>query len=199
MLVHAPAPGKRSTPRWRLPVAGRRIALVAGLAFGPVLAGTVLAAPAVPTWDEETSSTTSERALVGLTNLSRASEGLEPLGIDAELTAFARWRSRDMAIRGYFSHAIPPAGGRVFEVIQGEGYCFNLAGENIGWNTYPDEVATDQIQHAFLASPGHRANVVSDRWDAIGVGAWKAPGGRKFWTVLFADTCGDAPEQLLGS
>lgn len=199
MLVHAPAAGERSIPRRRLRVTGRRLALVGGLAFGLVIAGTVLAAPAAPGWDDETFSVGSEGALVGLTNLSRASDGLPALGVDAELTAIARWRSRDMAIRGYFSHAIPPAGGRVFEVIQGEGYCFNLAGENIGWNTHPDDVATDQIQRAFLASPGHRANVLSERWDAIGVGAWKAPGGRKFWTVLFADVCGDAPEQLIGS
>lgn len=198
MLVHAPAAGERSTPGRRLLIT-RRLALVAGLTFGLALAGTVLAAPAAPAWDDATFSAGSEQALVGLTNGSRASESLPPLAIDPELTAIARWRSEDMATRDYFSHAIPPAGGRVFEVIQGEGYCFNLAGENIGWNTYPDDVATDQIQVAFLASPGHRANVLSERWDAIGIGAYKAPGGRKLWTVLFADACGDAPEQLFGS
>jgi uncharacterized protein YkwD len=182
-----------------LPVTPRQLALVAGLAFGLVVAGTVLAAPAAPGWEDETFGAGSEAALVALTNASRASEGLAPLGVDPQLTTIARWRSRDMAIRGYFSHAIPPAGGRVFEVLQGDGYCFNLAGENIGWNTYPDDVATDQIQRAFLASAGHRANVVSEQWGAIGVGAWKAPGGRKFWTVLFADACGYAKEPLLGS
>ncbi|HEV8489012.1 MAG TPA: CAP domain-containing protein [Candidatus Limnocylindrales bacterium] len=181
-----------------LTVKNRKRAALAGLAFGLLVAGTVLAAPAEQVWDDGTFSARSEGALVALTNLSRVSERLAPLDVDPRLTAIARWRSQDMAIRGYFSHAIPPGGGTVFETIQADGYCFTLAGENIGWNTHPDSVATDQIQRAFLASPGHRGNVLGQGWNAIGVGAWKAQGGRKLWTVLFADACGDVMEPRLG-
>jgi hypothetical protein len=70
------------------------------------------------------------------------------------------------------------------------GYCFNLAGENIGWNTYADDVATAQIHQMFMDSPGHRENIMGRAWDVIGIGAYKGPGGKKMWTVLFADKCG---------
>jgi uncharacterized protein YkwD len=172
-----------------LTITRRRLAAVAGLAFGLALAGTVLgAAPPAP-WAVETFDPASETQLLLLTNQSRTDAGVTPLDVDAQLAEIARWRSRDMADRHYFSHSIPPLGGKVFEVIQARHYCFVLAGENIGWNTYPDAVATAEIQLAFLQSPGHRANVLSSRWQVLGVGAFKGSDGRKLWTVLFAEPC----------
>jgi hypothetical protein len=147
------------------------------------LAGPVLG------WDAGTFSSASESELFGLTNQARAAAGLKPLKSDSELASLARWRSLDMGERGYFSHSIPPGGGMVFDVMQDQGYCFKLAGENIGWNTYPDDGATAAIQQMFMDSPGHRANVLGDQWDVMGIGAFKGLDGKMFWTVLFADTC----------
>ncbi len=65
-----------------------------------------------------------------------------------------------------------------------------MAGENIGWNNYPDDIATAAIQQAFMGSAGHRANIMGKTWDVIGIGAYKGPTGKKMWTVLFADKCG---------
>ena len=65
-----------------------------------------------------------------------------------------------------------------------------MAGENIGWNDYPDDVATAQIQSMFMGSSGHRANILGKAWDRIGIGAYKGADGKKMWTVLFADKCG---------
>ena len=89
----------------------------------------------------------------------------------------------------YFSHDIPGV-GNVFRRLDSDGYCYELAGENIGWDDDADEVAPAAIQAMFLASPDHRSNILEARWDAIGVGAFKAADGRKMWTVLFADRCG---------
>ena len=50
-----------------------------------------------------------------------------------------------MIIRDYFSHTIPGY-GKVFDKLDANGYCYAVAGENIGWNTYPDDVATAAIQ-----------------------------------------------------
>src|SRR5687767_14132615 len=77
--------------------------------------------------------------------------------------------------------------------MQRRGYCFKLAGENIGWNNYPDDIATEAIHQMLLDSPGHRRNIVGEAWDHIGIGAYKGPTGKKMWTVLFADKCGPAP------
>ena len=93
-------------------------------------------------------------------------------------------------MRDYFSHQIPPDGHTVFYVMSNAGYCYNLAGENIGWNNYPDDSATDEIQTMFMNSPDHRANILGPAWDSIGIGAYKGPDGKKMWAVVFADKCG---------
>jgi uncharacterized protein YkwD len=145
-------------------------------------------------WDANSFSSAAESQLVALTNQARTSRGLPALKVDSALTSIARWRSKDMMVRDYFSHDIPkPPGGRVFNEMDRRGYCYSLAGENIGWNTYPDDVATQQIQQMFMASAGHRSNILGTRWDHIGVGAYKGSTGKKIWTVLFADKCGSAP------
>jgi uncharacterized protein YkwD len=144
-------------------------------------------------WDANSFSWAAESQLVALTNQARTSRGLPALKVDSALTSIARWRSKDMIVRDYFSHDIPsPPGGRVFNEMDRRGYCYSLAGENIGWNNYPDDVATQQIQQMFMASSGHRANILSTRWDHIGVGAYKGSTGKKTWTVLFADKCGSS-------
>ena len=140
-------------------------------------------------WDDSSFSASSEDDLVALTNRSRASAGLKALTVSAKLKAVARWRSKDMIERDYFSHDIPGYGS-VFTKLDDEGYCYKLAGENIGWNTYPDDVATAAIQQMFMDSPGHRQNIMGEAWDVIGIGAFKAPSGKKMWTVLFADRSG---------
>src|SRR5262245_44581885 len=168
----------------------RRLALVVAFAFGVTSAGWLAVPSTALAWDAGTFSSASEQELVALTNQTRAAAGLRTLKVDAALRSIARSRSKDMIQRDYFSHDIPPSGKTVFDVMQDKGYCFTLAGENIGWNTYPDDQATATIHQMFLDSPGHRSNIVGKRWEAIGIGAYKGPGGKKMWTVLFADKCG---------
>ena len=134
-------------------------------------------------------SSASEKQLIALTNQSRAAAGLKALKVDSTLTSVARWRSKDMIVRDYFSHDIPGY-GKVFKKLDSRGYCYKLAGENIGWNDYPDDEATAQIHQMFMDSSGHRANILGKSWDVIGVGSYKGSDGRKMWTVLFADKCG---------
>jgi uncharacterized protein YkwD len=160
------------------------------VAFGLTSVG-LLAAPATTlAWDSNTFSSTSEHQLVTLTNQARASAGLRSLRVDSTLTSIARWRSKDMIVHNYFSHTIYGTSYNVFHVLDQKGYCYKIAGENIGWNNYPDDVATTTIQRQFMDSPDHRANIMGKAWDVIGVGAYKGPTGKKMWTVLFADRCG---------
>jgi uncharacterized protein YkwD len=168
----------------------RRIALGLAIAFGITAMGLLASAGPTYAWDANSFNSSSERELVSLTNQARAAAGLRALKVDSALTSIARWRSKDMIVRNYFSHNIPPSGKMVFSVLDSKGYCYSLAGENIGWNNYPDDVATRTIQRQFMASSDHRGNILGKRWDSIGVGAYKGPDGKKMWTVLFADKCG---------
>jgi uncharacterized protein YkwD len=167
----------------------RRTALAIALLFGVSSVFTLAAPPDTFAWDTNTFSYSSAADLVALTNRSRASAGLKALKVDSKLAGVARWRSKDMIQRDYFSHTIPGY-GKVWDKLHAIGYCYKVGGENIGWNNYPDDVATAAIHKMFMGSSGHRANILGRAWDVIGIGAYKGPTGKKMWTVLFADKCG---------
>jgi len=138
----------------------RRLAMLVVLAFAATSIGVLSLPSTTLAWSANTFNSSSERQLVSLTNQARASAGLRSLRVDSTLTAIARSRSKDMIVRNYFSHNIPPSGYLVFHILDTKGYCYKIAGENIGWNTYPDDVATAEIQGAFMGSSGHRANIL---------------------------------------
>jgi uncharacterized protein YkwD len=150
---------------------------------------TVAAPSPAAAWDGGTFSYSSAADLVALTNRSRASAGLKALKVDSRLASVARWRSKDMIQRDYFSHTIPGY-GKVWDKLRAIGYCYKVGGENIGWNNYPDDIATAAIHKMFMGSSGHRANILGKAWDVIGIGAYKGSTGKKMWTVIFADKCG---------
>lgn len=165
-----------------------------GMATSTATAAAAPAAAAAPTavrasWGVDRPDAPSEDILASLTNRSRVDGGMRTLGIDLELAELARWRSRDMAERGYFSHSIPPAGTKVFDELSARGYCYLLAGENIGWLSGPDGGTEERIQRMFLASEKHRDVLMGAAWDVVGVGSWKRADGRHYWTVLFAERC----------
>jgi uncharacterized protein YkwD len=168
----------------------RRIVAMTAIAFVLTSVGLLAAPRATLAWDTNSFSSASESQLVSLTNQARAAAGLKSLKVDSKLTAIARWRSKDMIVRDYFSHTILGTNYNVFHVLDQKGYCYHVAGENIGWNNYPDDVATNTIQRQFMDSAGHRANILGKAWDAVGIGAYKGPDGTKMWTVIFADRCG---------
>jgi uncharacterized protein YkwD len=167
----------------------RPAALLVALAFVATSAFSLATPAATLAWSAGSANSASEKQLVALTNQSRAAAGLKALRVDSTLTSVARWRSKDMINRDYFSHDIPGY-GKVYRKLDAVGYCYKVAGENIGWNTYPDGEATAQIHQMFMGSSGHRGNILGRSWDVIGVGSYKGADGKKMWTVLFADKCG---------
>jgi uncharacterized protein YkwD len=166
----------------------RRSSAAFALAVAATVAGLLATPAAAVAWDSHAGRAASEAALTALTNQSRGSAGLGSLRVDPELVALARWRSQDMAERDYFSHRIPPHGSRVFDRLQDRGYCFRVAGENIGWLAGGAGAAAD-IQRRFLESETHRDVIMGSAWDVVGVGSYERDDGRTFWTVLFADAC----------
>src|ERR1700690_3850503 len=175
------------------PAAPAHLALMLAIALVATSAGLLALPGRAFGWSDNSFSATAEQQLFTLTNQARASAGLPTLGWDATLAGIARWRSQDMATRDYFSHNIPPSGEMVFDVMDQQGYCYQLAGENIGWNNYPDDQATDVVQNDFMNSPGHRQNIMGPAWNVAGIGAYKLADGRKFYRGLFAKTKGWGP------
>ena len=168
----------------------RRMRIV-GVAIVFALVAVLGATGTTHAWAAGTFSDGDEQLLFALTNQDRASAGLSALVDDGYLHQEARWRAKDMGDRNYFSHEIPPDGRMVFAYMQSDGYCFRVAGENIGLTTFGDSDATTTLEQAFLGSPEHRDNIMGG-WTNMSVGAYEAPDGRKLYSVLFSVPCGTA-------
>jgi uncharacterized protein YkwD len=118
-------------------------------------------------------------------NAERAKAGLAPLRLDAGLEAVARRRAQDMAERGYFSHT-SPSGETAFTLIAAAGVDAPYAGENIGYNTYPDVTSAAAILSGFLGSAPHRQNILDPRYTRVGVASAVGANGTRYYAVVFA-------------
>ncbi len=170
----------------------RRLAAMVALAFATTSLGLLAVPRPAFAWSAGEYSGGSESMLISLQNQARASAGKKSLKLDADLRVIARWRSKDMIDRDYFSHTIKGTDHNVFWYMQHEyGYCFKVAGENIGtvkWKGASEEDATNWVFDAFMKSEGHRDNIMGNAWDVVAVGAYKGPDDKFMWTVLFADS-----------
>jgi hypothetical protein len=147
-----------------------------------VLPATVLA------WDAKTFSASDESRLVTLVNQRRASAGLSALATDGTLTSVARSRSKRMGDTSTYSHTV--GGATAFDDLRAAGYCFLDAAENIAWNSYPDDQATQVAWQSMTGSSPHLANILGSAYTRIGVGAYKAADGTHVYVLLFVRACG---------
>ena len=181
-------PGMEQLPASAARPRGQRLrAAAVAMAFAAIC---VVASPGTTfAWAVTSFSTADEQLLFTLTNQDRASANLPALTNDTFLHKEAEWRAQDMGDNNYFSHNIPPDNKMVFAYMSAAGYCYKVAGENIGLSTYGDGEATAHLEIAFMGSPSHRANILGT-WARMGIGAYKAADGRKLYTVLFSIPCG---------
>jgi uncharacterized protein YkwD len=124
----------------------------------------------------------NEAAILCLTNAMRKAHDLDPAvaGVQApprlvrndQLALAARKHSKDMAARDYFSHDAPaPNGVTLQDRVTKEGYCSvgcTLIAENIGWAS--GAPTPRQIVDLWMASEGHRANILNPGLREIGIG-----------------------------
>lgn len=121
-------------------------------------------------------ATASEEAqFVALMNEARATAGLGPLSVYADLLDDARRHTGDMISQGTIFHS---SNAQLAAATSG----WSLLGENVGMGPDPDV-----LQAAFMASPTHKANILG-AFDRVGVGAERAPDGTLFVTVMFMQT-----------
>lgn len=123
----------------------------------------------------DSSISAAEREVAELVNEIRAEYGLAPLTLSEELCAGARVKSEDMRSNGYFDHTSPTYGSP-FDLMHRLDITYSAAAENIamGYDTAEAVVA------GWMASPSHRANILSDNYTHIGVGR-----SGDYWTQWF--------------
>ena len=115
-----------------------------------------------------------------LLNAERRARGLGSLSPDGRLRAAALGHSRDMVAKRYFGHrsrsgTSPAARIRAAGAIPRQGAW--IVGENLAWGS--GSLATPaKIVDAWMASPGHRANILRRSFREVGVGiAFGVPSG----------------------
>lgn len=139
----------------------RTLAIALGLALGSAGLGVqTIPAHAVETTQFQQAQarrTTFESKVVELVNIERSKRGLRPLRQMTCLNNVAERWSATMARTGNFDHQNLSALERC-----GRGYL----GENIAGGSLSPERAVEM----WMASPGHRANILHRRYTHIGVG-----------------------------
>ena len=109
---------------------------------------------------------TPEKVLA-LVNADRVSIGLPALTVNEQLTAAAEAKARDMADKDYFAHT-SPEGKTPWNFIDAAGYSYHYAGENLAIRF----TNAEEEHKAWLASPTHRANILSNRYLETGIAVW---------------------------
>lgn len=124
----------------------------------------------IPEADDRESVT--ER-VIALVNKARASEGLPALSSHPILERTAQAYAEDMATRGFFSHDDPEGGTPRERILEG-GYkkpscdCSWVYGT--GENLAKGQDTAEKVMADWLASPGHRKNILSADYEDIGIG-----------------------------
>jgi uncharacterized protein YkwD len=113
-------------------------------------------------------------AVLCLVNRERANHGERPLVANPRLEQAAQAHTESMAFGDYCEH-VGPGGDTPLSRMRAAGYIYSSrigyeVGENIGWGTLW-KATPRAIVAAWMASPGHRANILDPRFrdTAIGV------------------------------
>jgi uncharacterized protein YkwD len=119
--------------------------------------------------------------LVELTNAERRQVGTAPLAVSVPLSLAAGRYAEAMASLACFGHDCAPV-TRLNLRIEGAGYGpYSFLGENVA----AGQETPERVMAAWMASPGHRANILNAEFVDLGVG--RASGGpyRIYWAQEF--------------
>jgi len=103
--------------------------------------------------------------ILSLTNQTRQAANLQPLALDAQLTASAQAKAQDMLKNQYFEHN-SPSGLTPWYWIKRSGYRYIRSAENLAvhYSTAEEE------QDAWMTSPSHRKNILNPEFTDTGIG-----------------------------
>jgi uncharacterized protein YkwD len=107
----------------------------------------------------------SAEKIIYWTNYYREKDGKKDLSQNSQLTAAAQEKVNDMFTRQYFEH-VSPTGESAADLVIAEGYNYRIVGENLALGDFKDE---KDLVDAWMASPGHRENILKSDYQDIGV------------------------------
>jgi uncharacterized protein YkwD len=116
-------------------------------------------------------------AVLCLINRKRAESSESPLVTNSQLEQAAEGHCQELIADDYFAH-VSPSGETPVDRIRDTGYIPSatdgyVIGENLAWGTY--QLSTPQsIVSAWIASPGHLANILEAQYSETGIGVTPA-------------------------
>ena len=122
----------------------------------------------------------STSGLVALTNSARAAHGLAALTVSSDLAAAARAQAGRMAASHTLAHT---------SNLTGTICCWSAIGENVG-----EGGSVAVLQSAFMASPEHRANILSAAYSQVGIGVVADAQGTLWVSEIFRGPSGTTPK-----
>lgn len=122
----------------------------------------------------KTQVSAEKQKMLNLINSERAKVGAQPLAFDVKVVEVAQVKSADMVKNNYFSHTSPTYGSP-FDMLRKFGVTFSGAAENIALNS-----SVEAAHAAFMASEGHRKNILNPSYNRIGIGITDGPQGKVF-------------------
>jgi uncharacterized protein YkwD len=123
----------------------------------------------------------TQEGVIFYTNTERANNGLLALKESLILDRSARAKVEDMFKNQYFAHN-SPGGFGVSDLAESSGYDYLIIGENLALGNFENDQA---LLQAWMDSPGHRANILNENYQEIGV--WVQQGiyeGEKTWLAV---------------
>jgi hypothetical protein len=120
----------------------------------------------------------TEGAFLSKINASRSAAGLAPVSVHSDLTPDARAHSAQMMDAGSIYHTS------------------SLSAVASGWEALAENVgvgpSVDSLHAAFMASSGHRRNILGD-YNYVGIGVSQSDSGQLWVTVIFMRKGAPAP------
>jgi uncharacterized protein YkwD len=136
-------------------------------------------APVIPQPTDDSPEALTPERIIAEINAVRAANGHKPWAYNANLAAAARTQANLMAQKNKLSHDL---GQTLRQRVTAAGY-YGAVGENVagGYKTLPAAI------EGWLASPGHRSTLLSDKFTEFGLAFARAPGKSRmgiYWSLI---------------
>jgi uncharacterized protein YkwD len=147
-----------------------------------------------PTQRAEEGATLTRAGIVRWVNVERVQRDLPPLSSDELLQRSAQGKTDEMLTYDYFAHDSPITGDSIDDLVDAVGYEYVQVGENLARGNFEDD---KDLVAAWMDSPGHRANILSDDFTEIGIAVTRGEyKGRQTWMAVqhFAKPASACPQ-----
>lgn len=110
------------------------------------------------------SSEITVQKVFNMTNDERVQNGLIIYHYNSTLSQSAQKKAQDMFTNNYWAHN-SPSNKTPWDFIKETGYQYSVAGENLAKDFYD----TDSLMKTWMNSPTHKANIVNNKYQEIGI------------------------------